>query len=250
MTMLELARLRLLHGEVRKSRQTAEEVIAAFTEARLERHYLCREAVGVQAEAELVVALTEMRSRENAWAQATDRIAGLLAESDQWYGPDNPLTLTLAIVHGRALLGRSLPDPAITTLTAAEQRVAATLGADHPLCHRAQWSIGQARMQRGEYDRAREILADLLPRQVGTLGRDHPESLLTRASLGITLLIAGDRKRADQLLSEARRGLSGELGWWNESTLTALFGQMLVVLPRPLLTLGLAIARKLTQPPP
>jgi hypothetical protein len=231
--MIEQARLQLLTGEVIGSRRTANTVIDVFTEAHLPRHPLCREAVTVLAESELTMALPEVRSRRETWLHATKQLRRALADSTEWYGPDNPLTLELQVLHGQSLHNNSQTRDALTVLADAENRITTTLGPQHPLALRARQWAGLARMGLADWQAAAGVFAELLPRQDAVLGRPHPESQLTRFQLGICLAKLRDLTRARPLIHESSRALAGQHGPFQQWALMARTAVLLTAMPVP-----------------
>ncbi|MET8758817.1 toll/interleukin-1 receptor domain-containing protein [Lentzea sp. NPDC004782] len=232
---IEMARLQLLTGKVIESRKTADGVIRVLGAAGLPRHHLAREAIAVEAEGELVLAWSETRSRPQEWQLATKKVARAFAESVDWYGKDNPLTLELQVLHGLTLHNNSRPSEALEVLTEAENRIRTSLGPRHPLAMRARLYIGLATANKGDWPGARQIYEDLLPRHVAVLGRRHPESQLTRFQLGACLLKLHELDRARQLIDEAAPVLVAQHGPWQQWASMAQVAQKLLLLPGPLL---------------
>ncbi|MET9225425.1 toll/interleukin-1 receptor domain-containing protein [Lentzea sp. NPDC003310] len=238
---IEAARLQLLSGRVIESRATADQVIRVLGEAGLPRHHLAREAVAVEAEGELVLAWSERRARTREWELATKKVARALAESVEWYGPDNPLTLDLQVLHGLTLHNNSRPGDALKVLTDAEKRIHASLGPRHPLALRARLYTGLATANKGDWAGARKIYEDLLPRHAEALGRRHPEAQLTRFQLGVCLLKAHELDLARELIDEAAPVLVAQHGAWQQWASMARVAQGLLRLPGPLLRLASTI---------
>jgi hypothetical protein len=230
----EHARLLLLTGDVLAARRAAKEVVDVFENAGLSRHQVARDAVTVHAESELVLALPEMRAKPVAWRQASKRVKNALAESRDWYGEDNPLTLNLAVLYGQSLQASSQSDAARDELTAAVTRIEESLGPEHPLALRAlQWT-GLAMMGGKEWHKAVLLFENLLPRQNSVLGREHPDCQLTRFQLGVCLRMRGehaDRKRAQGLIDEAKDALRDQHGPWHQWSTMAWVGSLYSRLP-------------------
>ncbi|RKT54075.1 tetratricopeptide repeat protein [Saccharothrix australiensis] len=229
--MVELVRLRLLRGEVARARRAAAELADAFRSVGMVEHPLHLEAVALRAEAELRVALTDLRARDKEWERSVRRIGALRADYEQRYGPDSPLTLNLLVMEGRARVGHGRPRRALELLTDVGPRIARVLGEQHPLGYRVRHATAQCHAQLGDDARHRAILEDLLPRQVAALGRRHPDSLVTRLDLGLARVAAGDRARGRPLVDEAARELRA-LGW-TEPALRAWVTAVYSHLPTP-----------------
>lgn len=232
--VIEHARLLLLTGNVVAARREAKEVVDAFDQAGLSRHQLAREAVTVHAESDLVLALPELRAKPLVWRQACGRLKTALAESCEWYGEDNPLTLNLAVLYGQSLQASSRPGEARQELTVALTRIEESIGPEHPLALRAlQWA-GLATMGLKDWHNAVLRFENLLPRQDTVLGRLHPDSQLTRFQLGVCLCVRGeraDRKRAQAMIDEAKETLRDQHGPWHQWSTTAWVGSLYSRLP-------------------
>ncbi|WP_394621366.1 TIR domain-containing protein [Lentzea sp. JNUCC 0626] len=235
---IEAARLQLLTGKVIESRATADQVVRVLGEAGLPRHHLAREAVAVQAEGELVLAWSERKARPQEWQLATKKVARALAESADWFGEDNPLTLELQVLHGLTLHNNSRPADALEVLIEAEQRIHASLGPRHPLAMRVRLYIGLATANKDDWAGARKIYENLLPLHAEVLGRRHPEAQLTRFQLGVCLLKAHELDRARTLIDEAAPVLVAQHGVWQQWASMARVAQGLLRLPGPLLRLA------------
>jgi TIR domain-containing protein len=240
---VELARARLFNGETKRARADAESVVALFDEAERPRHRVAREAVAVAAEAELVVAFTDLNLTDERWRAAADRIGLLAVEAERWYGPDNAHTLGLRVLHAQALLDSAAPDECLRVLADTDGRIEAVLGVDHPLRLSARSVAGRARFAQRNWAHAYEILADVLQRQVAALGATHPDSLVTRFALGLAAAGHGEKVEALSLVSQTWRLQATTHGWWRENALEALAHQAIVLLPGPLFRLLMSLKR-------
>ncbi|CAM3802955.1 TIR domain-containing protein [Kibdelosporangium persicum] len=231
---VELARLQLLSGELAHACGTARKVLDVFGAAGLVRHRLAREAVVILTEAELTMALTEMRVRPEQWSHATKRLQEALDESTEWYGPDDPLTLELMVLRGRTLSRDEEHRKAVAVLADAHRRASAALGEDHPLSLRARQWTGLVTMGSQRWEAAADLFERLLPRQDAVLGRCHPESQFTRFHLGACLLRRNDLKKARLLLDEAVPVLHAHQGPLRQWTVIVTGGDACTRVPNPL----------------
>ena len=240
---LELARERMFNGETKQARLDADAVVALFEETGKSDHRLAKEAAAVAAEADLVVAFTDLNLTGERWRTATDRIGALALDSASWFGPDNAHTLHLQVLHAQALLDSSDPAGSLRVLADTDSRIETALGADHPLRLRARSVAGRARFAQRSWAHAYEILGDVLPRQVDALGLTHPDSLVTRFALGLAAAGNGDKVEALSLVAHTWRLQATTHGWWRENALEALVHQAIVVLPGPLFRLLMSLKR-------
>jgi tetratricopeptide (TPR) repeat protein len=240
--MVELTRALLLTSEIRKARVTGARVVALFDELGRREHPLYLQAVGLQAEAEMQVALTEMKSREADWQSAAEKIEAVHSEHVRKLGEDNPVTLGFAVAAGWATLGRGRAKTARKLFVDAEERIVRALGPRHPLVLRVRHGVGLAHCQLSEYERARVVLADVLDQHVAALGRLHPDSLTLRLALGMTCLATGRRAEGIELVEEAERELDGQFGWSTELAFRAKVTRLLSHLPGMWWTAFIALA--------
>lgn len=231
--MIERTRLELAKTSIMRARETSAEVVGALLDRGSRDHPLCVQAIGLRAEAELQVALTESGLREPEWERAAEQISALHAEHERKLGQENPLTLQFAVLKCRALVHRGQPVSTLECVDEVKPRVERVFGSHHSLHHRVCYSEAQAFMQQRRYQEGRRVLETLLPQQVATLGRHHLDSLTTRLDLGLAYLLTNSNAEGRRLLLEAARELHRQYGWSHEvgfrAKITALYG----VLPGP-----------------
>jgi Flp pilus assembly protein TadD len=228
---LELARLRIIFGELKLARKTAEAIIHEHDAADHERHPLRLEAIGVHAEAEMSLELTELKVRDENWdaleahlRSARDELTGLL-------GPESPLALAAGVRCARTSVTRGRPKRALREFAELEPSVGKVFGAHHPLHHWLSYSTAQAHAQLKQYDQVAGILRPLLDRQRDSIGPHHPDTMRTQLDLGIALMLTGDKAAAVPLVTEAERRIGDALGWRAELRNRAWVTGLLMKLP-------------------
>jgi tetratricopeptide (TPR) repeat protein len=228
---LELARLRIIFGELKLARKTAEAIIREHDAADHERHPLRLEAIGVHAEAEMSLELTEIKVRDENWdaleahlRSARDELTGLL-------GPESPLALAAGVRCARTSVTRGRPKRALREFAELEPSVGKVFGTHHPLHHWLSYSTAQAHAQLKQYDQVAGILRPLLDRQRNSIGPHHPDTMRTQLDLGIALMLTGDKAAAVPLVTEAERRIGDALGWRAELRNRAWVTGLLMKLP-------------------
>lgn len=228
---LELARLRIIFGELKQARKTAEAIIHQYDTPDHERHPLRLEAIGVHAEAEMSLELTELKVHDENWdaleahlRSARDELSGLL-------GPDSPLTLAASVRCARTSVTRGRPNRALREFAELEPRVREVFLDHHPLHHWLSYSAAQAHAQLKQYEQVTGILRPLLDRQRESIGPNHPDTMRTQLDLGIALMLTGDKATAVPLISEAERRIGQSLGWRAELRNRAWVTGVLMNLP-------------------
>ncbi|MEU4247743.1 TIR domain-containing protein [Amycolatopsis sp. NPDC026612] len=213
---LELARLRIITGDVKQARTIAEAIIHEHDSPDHERHPLRLEAIGVHAEAEMTLELTELKVHDEGWdslevhlRSARDSLAGLL-------GPESPLTLAAGVRCARASVTRGRPKRALREFAALDPPVRDVFGDHHPLHHWLCYSTAQAHAQLKQYEEVAGILRPLLGRQRTSIGPNHPDTMATQLDLGISLALTGRKEEAVPLVVEAERRIGECLGWRSE----------------------------------
>lgn len=229
---LELTRLQLQQGRIRAARQTAADVVTAYQRLGMDGHPVCMDAIGLQAEAEMNLDLTEMHLDTEQW----DRRQAELGEAYDGYrrtlGEDNPRTLAAALQRELALVSRGRPKQALAALADTERAIARVLGETHPLRYRACYAMGQAHGQLKDYPRQLAILQELLSSEVESLGPYHPDTLTTHLDVGIGLALTGQLVLGRRYVDEAVRHIGDELSWRTELRTRAKISQILMRLPR------------------
>ncbi|MEV6622163.1 TIR domain-containing protein [Amycolatopsis sp. NPDC051106] len=228
---LELARLRIIFGELKLARKTAEAIIREHDAADHERHPLRLEAIGVHAEAEMSLELTELKVRDENWdaleahlRSARDELTGLL-------GRESPLALAAGVRCARTSVTRGRPKRALREFAELEPSVGKVFGTHHPLHHWLSYSTAQAHAQLKQYDQVAGILRPLLDRQRNSIGPHHPDTMRTQLDLGIALMLTGDKAAAVPLVTEAERRIGDALGWRAELRNRAWVTGLLMKLP-------------------
>ena len=228
---LELARLRIIFGELKQARKTAEAIIREHDTADHERHPLRLEAIGVHAEAEMSLELTELKVRDENWdaleahlRSARDELTGLL-------GPESPLALAAGVRCARTSVTRGRPKRALREFAELEPSVGKVFGSHHPLHHWLSYSTAQAHAQLKQYEKVVDILRPLLDRQRDSIGPHHPDTMRTQLDLGIALMLTGDKATAVPLVGEAERRIGEALGWRAELRNRAWVTGLLMKLP-------------------
>ncbi|OXM70612.1 tetratricopeptide repeat protein [Amycolatopsis vastitatis] len=213
---LELARLKIITGELKAARTLADAVIREHDTPDHERHPLRLEAIGVYAEAEMSLDFTEFKTRDEGWdalearlRSARDSLAGLL-------GNESPLTLAAGVRCVRTSVTRGRPKRALREFSEFEPRVRRIFGEHHPLYHWLRYSSAQARAQLNQYEDVIDILRPLLEKQRESIGPYHPDTMRTQLDLGISLALTGDKDAAVPLVVEADRRIGEALGWRSE----------------------------------
>jgi tetratricopeptide (TPR) repeat protein len=229
---LELTRLELQQGRVRPARQTAGELIAAYQRLGMESHPVCMDAIGLQAQADLTVDLTEWHLNTEQW----DRREAQLRETYEGYrwtlGEDNPRTLGAALQRDLALVSRGRPKQALAALDGTQRSIGRVLGDNHPLRFRACYAMAQAHGQLKDYRRQLAILQELLELEVQTLGPYHVDTLTTCLDVGIGLALTGRLDEGKRYVDDAVRHLGDELSWRTELRTRAKTSQLLMHLPK------------------
>lgn len=229
---LELTRLQLHQGKIRAARQTAGEIVAAYQRLGMDSHPVCMDAIGLQAQADLTVDLTEMRLDTDQWDRREEELRDAHDTYRRTLGPDNPRTLAAALQRDLALVSRGRPKQALAALDETERAIGRVLGGDHPLRYRACYGMAQSHGQLKDYPRQLVILQDLLGSQVRTLGPYHPDTLATRLDVGIGLALTGNLEEGRNYVNEAVRHIGDELSWRTELRTRAKTSQCLMCLPR------------------
>ncbi|MFJ9781470.1 TIR domain-containing protein [Amycolatopsis sp. NPDC101161] len=230
-SQLELARLRIVFGDLKPARTIAEAVIHAHDTPDHERHPLRLEAIGVHAEAEMSLDLTELKVRDENWdaleahlRSARDELTGLL-------GPESPLALAAGVRCARTSVTRGRPKRALREFAELEPRVGAVFHDHHPLHHWLRYSTAQAHAQLGQYETVAGVLSPLLDRQRESIGPYHPDTMRTQLDLGIALMLTGDKATAVPLVTEAEQRIGEALGWRAELRNRAGITRLLMNLP-------------------
>lgn len=244
---LELARLRLRTGQIKVARQAAADVVSACQRAGRADHPKCLAAVGVHAEAQMVLDLPEMRLRTEEWERSERELRVLHEKYRAMLGRDNPVTLRAAVQRDRALVALGRPREALTALTETEQLIVAALGADHPLRGQVRYAMGQCHGQLKDFHRNRDILAELLPLRARTLGPLHPDTLATRLDLGIAMILTGSPAEGRSLVTEAHRHLGTEVDWQADVRIRSLLMQGLSLLPQEVIHASMFLDRLLSK---
>jgi tetratricopeptide (TPR) repeat protein len=228
---LELARLRIIFGELKQARKTAEAIIREHDTPDHERHPLRLEAIGVHAEAEMSLELTELKVRDENWdaleaqlRSARDELTGLL-------GPDSPLALAAGVRCARTSVTRGRPKRALREFEELEPRVREVFRDHHPLHHWLSYSTAQAHAQLKQYEMVVGLLGPLLDRQRESIGPHHPDTMMTQLDLGIALMLTGDKAAAVPLVAEAEHRIGQSLGWRSELRNRAGITRLLMNLP-------------------
>lgn len=241
--MVEQARLELSCTAVLKARKTTAEVLGTLLDRGAREHPLYLQALGLSAEAELQVALTERGLREQEWERAAQQIHALRQDHEQRLGEEHPLALRFAVLECRSLVHRGQPRAVLDLAAVVKPRVERVFGRHHELHHRVRHSEAQALMQQENHRSAAVVLEELLPVQVAMLGRHHLDSLTTRLDLGLAYLLTGRAAKGRPLVREAAVELRRQFGWTHEvgfrAWVTRLYGQ----LPGWVLRLLLVIVR-------
>ncbi|HEY3466186.1 MAG TPA: tetratricopeptide repeat protein [Amycolatopsis sp.] len=213
---LELARLRIITGDLKQARTIAEAIIREHDTPDHERHPLRLEAIGVHAEAEMSLELIELKVRDENWdaleaqlRSAHDSLAGLL-------GKRSPLALAAGVRCARTSVTRGRPKRALREFAELDEPVRDVFGEHHPLHHWLRYSTAQAHGQLKQYDEAVAILRDLLENQRNSIGPHHPDTMRTQLDLGIALAMTGHKRTAVPLVVEADRRIGESLGWQAE----------------------------------
>jgi tetratricopeptide (TPR) repeat protein len=228
---LELARLRIIFGELKLARKTAEAIIREHDEPDQERHPLRLEAIGVQAEAEMSLELTELEVRDENWDALEAHLRSVRDELTGLLGPESPLTLAAGVRCARTSVTRGRPKRALREFAELEPLVGRVFRDHHPLHHWLSYSIAQAHAQLKQYDQVAGILRPLLDRQRGSIGPNHPDTMRTQLDLGIALMLTGDKATAVPLVAEAERRIGEALGWRAELRNRAWVTGLLMNLP-------------------
>ncbi|MGW4520531.1 TIR domain-containing protein [Amycolatopsis sp. NPDC004378] len=228
---LELARLRIVTGDLKPARTIAESVIREYDTPDHERHPLRLEAIGVHAEAQMSLDLTEFKVRDEGWdaleaqlRSARDSLAGLL-------GSESPLTLAAGVRCARASVTRGRPKRALREFAELEPRVRDVFAEHHPLHQWLRYSTAQAYAQLKEYEDVAVILRVLLEKQRESIGPYHPDTMRTQLDLGIALALNGDNDEAVPLVVEAEQRIGEALGWRAELRNRAGITRALMNLP-------------------
>ncbi|MEV6909284.1 toll/interleukin-1 receptor domain-containing protein [Amycolatopsis sp. NPDC051071] len=231
--MLEYVRALLLDDRTQRARQVAAEVVAAFRATGRERHPRCTEAELLRAEATVTLALRDLRPEERRSATELRELEGICRKR---HGSENPLTLTVAAMAARALLGLGKPEQALSELSTIEQTVLRVFGREHGLRYRIRHGMALAHGQLGEFGRQADLMEDLLPAQIRLLGSRHPETLESRLDLAIALVFGGrgDYRRATELLDDAADDIVATLGTDAGLSARAIAAKRAIRLPLPL----------------
>lgn len=229
---LELARLRIITGDIKQARVMAEAIIREHDTPDHERHPLRLEAIGVHAEAEMTLELTELKVRDEDWdaleshlRSARDSLAGLL-------GAESPLTLASGVRCARTSVIRGRPKRALREFADLDPAVRKVFGEHHPLYHWSRYSTGQAHAQLKQYDEVVGILRPLLKDQRESIGPHHPDTMMTQLDLGIALVLTGHKDEAVPLVVEAERRISESLGLRSDLRTRAWVTRQLMNLPQ------------------
>jgi tetratricopeptide (TPR) repeat protein len=244
---LELARLRLQTGQIKVARQAAADVVSACQRAGRADHPKCLAAVGIHAEAQMVLDLPEMRLRTEEWERSERELRVLHEKYRAMLGRDNPVTLQAAVQRDRALVALGRPREALAALTGTEQLIVAALGADHPLRGQVRYAMNQCHGQLKDFHRSRDILAELLPLRARTLGPLHPDTLTTRLDLGIAMILTGSPTEGRRLVTEAHRHLGTEVDWQADVRIRSLLMQGLSLLPPEVIHVSMFLDRLLSK---
>lgn len=228
---LELARLRIITGDIKQARPIAEAVIREHDTPDHERHPLRLEAIGVHAEAEMTLDLTERKVRDEGWdaleehlRSARDSLAGLLGE-------ESPLTLAAGVRCARTSVTRGRPKRALREFAKIEPAVREVFGEHHPLYHWLRYSTAQAHAQLKQYEDVVGILRSLRKRQQESIGPRHPDTMMTQLDLGIALALTGHKPEASELVTEAEQRIGESLGWRSDLRMRAGVTRVLMNLP-------------------
>jgi hypothetical protein len=228
---LELARLRTITGDLKQARTIAEAIIHEHDTPDHERHPVRLEAIGVHAEAEMTLELTELKVHDEGWdaleahlRSARDSLAGLL-------GNESPLTLAAGVRCARTSVTRGRPKRALREFAELDPRVRGVFGDHHPLHHWLRYSTAQAHAQLKQYEEVVGILRPLLGRQRETIGPHHPDTMMTQLDLGIALALTGHKAEASLLVTEAERRIGESLGWRSDLRTRAWVTRALMNLP-------------------
>ncbi|WP_410618217.1 TIR domain-containing protein [Amycolatopsis sp. cmx-8-4] len=229
---LELARLRIITGDIKEARVIAEAIIREHDTPDHERHPLRLEAIGVHAEAEMTLELTELKVHDEDWdaleahlRAARESLAGLL-------GADSPLTLAAGVRCARTSVTRGRPKRALREFADLDPAVRKVFGEHHPLYHWSRYSTGQAHAQLKQYAEVIGILRPLLESQRKSIGPHHPDTMMTQLDLGIALVLTGHKAEAVPLVVEAEQRISESLGLRSDLRTRAWVTRALMNLPQ------------------
>ncbi|MGH3438372.1 MAG: TIR domain-containing protein [Sciscionella sp.] len=229
---LELTRLQLQQGRIRAARQTAADVVTAYQRLGIDSHPACLDAIGLQAEADMTVDLTEMHLDTGQW----DRRQAELGEAYDSYrrtlGEDNPRTLAARLQRDLALVSRGRPKQALGALADTERALARVLGETHPLRYRACYAMTLAHAQLRDHPRQLAILQELLSSEVKSLGPYHPDTITTHLDVGIVLALTGQLELGRRYANEAVHHIGDELSWRTGLRTRAKISQLLMHLPK------------------
>jgi tetratricopeptide (TPR) repeat protein len=247
---VELARLLVITGRIKQARQLAAEVVAEYHAPELQTHPLRLAAIGVQAEAELTLDLTEFKLHDANWDRVENELRASRDELIRLLGKESPLAVAAAVRCARASVPRGRPKQALRELAELEPVVVKVFTDRHPLCHWLRYSTAQAQAQLKHYDRAAAILQDLLRVQLETIGGHHPDTMMTQLDLGIALAMTGRKDEAAELVDVAERRIGEALSWRADLRARAAVTRRLFVLPQAAWSLFGLVDRLWWQPKP
>jgi len=228
---LEQARLQIITGQIKQARKVTAAIIDEYAEPGLEGHPLRLEAIGLQAEAQLTLDLTELKVPDEEWDRVEQEMLAARDNLARLLGKDNPLTISADVRCARASVSRGRPERALRELSTLEPSVARAFGERHPLFHWLRYSMAQAHAQLKQYDRVVSLLEVLLRSQLETLGSYHPDTMMTQLDLGIALALTGRKADGEPLVAEAEERIGDVLGWRADLRTRAAVTKLLMNLP-------------------
>ncbi|WP_329054466.1 TIR domain-containing protein [Amycolatopsis sp. NBC_01488] len=228
---IELARLKLVFGDVKEARTITEAILREHDTPDHERHPVRLEAIGVHAEAEMSLELTEFKARDQNFDTLEAHLRSVRDELTGLLGPESPLTLVAGVRCARTSVTRGRPKRALREFAELAPLVDRVFGDRHPLHHWMSYSAAQAHAQLKQYATGAGILRSLLERQRESIGPHHPDTMMTQLDLGISLMLTGDKTAAVPLVAEAERRIGQSLGWRSELRNRAGVTRLLMNLP-------------------